>query len=465
MSVTRRQLLASLAAPLAQAAPARPNIVVISIDDLGYADVSPFGKGIGYTPNIERLAGEGMRLNCCYAQPVCTPSRAALLTGCYPRRVGLEKGSWHGVLFPGDRHGLNPSEITIARMLKRRGYATACIGKWHLGDQPEFLPTRHGFDSYFGIPYSNDMGRGVKNPQAENPCPPLPLVRNEKAIREVTDQDVLTPEYTAEAVEFIKQNRKRPFFLYLPHNRVHGPLFAAKERRGKSGKGLFHDSVADSDWSVGEVMRAIEQQGLAQNTFVIFTSDNGGTPRSDNKPFRGNKGSVFEGGLRTPTIAWWPGRIRAGAVTDELTSHIDFLATIAKVAGAEPPRDRKIDGHDLTPLLFGPPSAKTPWDAFYFYQQRGLRAVRSGQWKYHVSGELYDLDRDIGESSDVAAANPQVVRTMRGWIDRALADLGEGDTPGPGCRPVGKARGPLRFFLPHDPSTGLAPHAPVRDAG
>ncbi|MBM3737040.1 MAG: sulfatase [Acidobacteria bacterium] len=460
--LTRRQVFAAFAAPLS-AAGEKPNFVIISIDDLGYADVSPFGK-ISYTPNIERMAREGMRLECCYAQPVCTPSRAALMTGCYPRRVGLERGSWHGVLFPGDRHGLNPREITIARLLKKQGYATACIGKWHLGDQPEFLPTRHGFDSYLGIPYSNDMGRGVKNPQAQNPCPPLPLVRNDKVVREVTDQDVLTPEYTAEAVAFIRKNKGRPFFLYLPHNQVHGPLFAAKSMRGKR-ESLYQDAVADSDWSVGEVLRTLEQEGLGKKTLVIFTSDNGGTIRADNKPFRGNKGSVWEGGLRTPTIAWWPGRIPAGTVSRELTSHIDFLPTLAKLAGAAPPSGRKIDGHDLSPILFGGPGVKTPWEAFYFYQNRNLRAVRAGAWKYHVSGELYNLDSDIGESKDVAAANPDQVARMKSLIARALADLGEGDTPGPGCRPVGRAKGPLRFFLPHDPATGLAPHAPVKAVG
>jgi arylsulfatase A len=430
---------------------------------MGYADIEPYRKEVDYTPHLARMAREGMKFSSWYSAPVCSPSRSALMTGCYPKRVGLSFGSWHAVLMPGDWHGLNPKEITVARLLKSKGYATACIGKWHLGDQPEFLPTRHGFDSYFGLPYSNDMRPAPKpNPVQDAPHPPLPLLRNEKLVQEVTDQDFLTGAYTQEALEFIKQNREKPFFLYLPHSMVHAPLAAGKAWRGKTGKDLYADSVAEVDWSTGEILRTLKELKLESNTLVIFLSDNGGTPRAVNTPLRGNKGTTFEGGMRVPAIAWWPGHIPGNTSSDEITSNMDILPTFAALAGTKPPADRRIDGHDLSAVLSGRKGAKSGYEEFRYYHVNQLRAVREGPWKLHATGELYNLASDIGESDNVAAQNPQIVSKLNGRLDAARADLGDGSHEGANVRPCGKAKGPLRFWIPRPPSSGFGPHAPVK---
>ncbi len=458
--MTRRTLLAGAVARQRRA----PNFILITCDDLGYADIGPFNPGVRYTPALDRLAREGTRFTSFYATPVCTPSRAALMTGCYSKRVGLEKGSWHGVLMPGDWHGLNASEITVARVLKNKGYATGCIGKWHLGDQPEFLPTRHGFDSYFGLPYSNDMNPTNKGqaPLFEHPHPPLPLLRDDKVLKEIVDQSDLTKMYTAEAVRFINQNRGGPFFLYIPHSMVHGPLAASAAFRGKTGIDLYNDAVAETDWSVAQILSAVEKNGLARDTIIVFLSDNGGPPRTNNKPLRGNKGSVWEGGVRVPALFWGPGRVAAGHVTDEVAHNMDILPTFAALARTNPPRDRKIDGHDLTPLLTKAPGARSKHESLFHYQTDNLRAVRAGRWKLHANGELYDLDADIGEAANVAADHPEVVKRLQAKLDEARADLGDGAKyPGKGCRPVGKAKGPLRFWIPRHPETGHPPQAPV----
>ncbi len=464
--LTRRTLLSSfagaLAAPAQRSAP-RPNFIVINIDDMGYADIEPYRKEVNYTPNLARMAKEGLRFTSWYAAPVCSPSRSALMTGCYPKRVGLSFGSWHAVLMPGDWHGLNPAEVTVGRLLQAGGYATACIGKWHLGDQPEFLPNKHGFDYYYGIPYSNDMRPAPKaNGIQEYPHPPLPMLRNEKVVQEVTDQDFLTEAYTKEAVQFIEKNRNKPFFVYLPHSMVHGPLAAGKQWQGKTGLGLYADSVAEIDWSVGEILRTVERLKIAENTLVIFLSDNGGTPRAVNAPLRGNKGSTWEGGLRVPAIAWWPGKIGKGRVSDEIVSNMDVLPTLAKLAGLGLPPNRVIDGQDLTPMLRGEAGAKSAYNAFYYYHANQLRGVRQGDWKLHLSGELYNLRTDISESKDVAAANPQVVAKLKGLMEEARADLGDGSHEGPRVRPYGKAKGPLRFWIPRHPESGFPPQAPVK---
>lgn len=460
MVATRRQVFALLGAAAAPAAAALPNFILITCDDLGYADIEPYRAGVSYTPNLMRMAREGRRFTSFYATPVCTPSRAALMTGCYPKRVGLAKGSWHGVLMPGDWHGLHPEEITVAKLLQGRGYATKCIGKWHLGDQPEFLPTRHGFDSYLGLPYSNDMNPNQKlGPQFEHPHPPLPLLRDERVEREITDQSGLTRLYTEEAVAFITAQRSKPFFLYLPHSMVHAPLAAGASFAGKTGQGLYADAVAEIDWSVGEVLKAVEQHGLARNTVVVFLSDNGGTPRANNTPLRGNKASVWEGGVRVPALFWGPGRIAAGTVTDEVASNIDILPTFAALAGGQPPRGRKVDGQDLTPLLKG--KARSKHQALFHYLSNDLRAVRSGPWKLHSNGELYNLASDIGESRNVAAEHPAVVTRLQKHLAAARVDLGDGDQPGAGCRLVGKAKGPLLFWIPRHASSGHPPQAPV----
>ncbi|MBL8212887.1 MAG: sulfatase [Bryobacterales bacterium] len=461
MMLTRRQALATLAASLpSTAAPAQPNFIVITIDDLGYADVQPFGD-VPYTPHLKRMAEEGLTFTSWYAAPVCSPSRSALLTGCYPRRVGLSFGSWHPVLMPGDWHGLNPSEMTVAEVLKARGYRTGCIGKWHLGDQPEFLPTRQGFDSYFGIPYSNDM-RPTPKPLgiAQRPHPPLPMVRNETLVHEIKDQDFLTAAYTAEAVSFLKENRRRPFFLYLPHSMVHAPLAAGQTWRGKTGKELYHDSVAEIDWSVGTILQTLRDLNLDKNTLVFFMSDNGGTPRADNKPLRGNKASTWEGGIRVPALAWWPGTVPAGKRSQAITSNMDILPTLAALAGAPLPKVR-IDGHNLSGMLRRP-TDRHPYDAFFYWSANKLEAVREGDWKLR-QGELYNLADDIGETRNVAAQHPDIVKRLTARLEAHRADLGDGDQPGPGVRACGKAKGPLRFWIGRHPESGFPPQAPVKD--
>lgn len=453
--LTRRLFLSSAAAA-AQSRSRVPNFVLITCDDMGYADIEPYRAEVNYTPNLARMAREGLKFTSWYSAPVCSPSRAALMTGCYPKRVGLSFGSWHAVLMPGDWHGLNPSEITVADLLKQRGYVTACIGKWHLGDQPEFLPTKQGFHSYYGLPYSNDMRPAQKpGPAQEYPHPPLPLLRNDKLVREVTDQDFLTADYTREAVEFIKKNATRPFFLYLPHSMVHGPLAAGAAWRGKTGKDLYHDSVAEIDWSVGEILKVVPP-----NTLVVFLSDNGGTVRAVNTPLRGNKGSTWEGGLRVPALAWWPGKIKPGRVNHDIVSNMDILPTFAALAGGDVPRDRKIDGRDLSSVLDGP--GKSGHDTFYYYHANKLLAVRHDKWKLHTNGELYDLEADIGESRNLASAKPHVVNQLRAKLEEARADMGDGSHAGPNVRMHGKAKGPLRFWIPRHTESGFPPQAPVK---
>ncbi len=376
--------------------PARPNFILINIDDLGYADIGPFGSKINRTPNLDTMAKEGRKLTSYYAAPVCSPSRAALMTGCYPKRVLPIQG----VLFPANDVGLSPKEVTVAEVLKGVGYATAIVGKWHLGDQPEFLPNKQGFDLHFGLPYSNDMGPaedGVKSdlgkplPKTKGPGqPPLPLLRNGTVVKRVLpdDQQSLVELYTNESVEFIAANKGKPFFLYLAHNAVHFPIYPGKKWAGKSPHGIFSDWVEEVDWSVGQVLAAVRKHGLADRTLVIFTSDNGGTPRSVNAPLRGHKGSTYEGGMREPTIAWWPGQIPAGTETDAIVGMFDILPTFAALAGGKVPTDRKIDGADIWPQLAGIKDAKPAHETFYYYRGLRLEAVRHGDWKLQIAARL-----------------------------------------------------------------------------
>ncbi len=439
---------------------AQPNFIVINIDDLGYGDIGPFGNKVNRTLNLDRMAKEGRKLASHYAAPVCSPSRASLMTGCYPKRAL----SIPHVLFPGNDVGLHPDEITVAELLKKQGYATGIVGKWHLGDQPDFLPTRQGFDSYYGLPYSNDMGPaadGVKSnlgaPLPKNRKgkgqPPLPLMRNETVLQRVLpkDQQAIVGRYTQEAIAFIRDHQEEPFFLYLPHSAVHFPLYPSEGFRGKSAHGLFGDWVEEVDWSVGQVLDAVRDMELAENTLVIFTSDNGGQPRHGaiNTPLRGGKGSTWEGGIRVPTIAWWPGKIPADTETFAITSMMDILPTFTKLAGGEVPTDRKIDGHDIRPILFGQEDAETPYDHFYYYRGLNMQAVRSGPWKLILkSGELYHLEKDISESNNVAKANPEVVERLRKIAADTKDDLGMEGT-GPGCRPLGRVKN-ARPLIDHD---------------
>ena len=464
-------LCSSAFAKIAQAAPPTPNLVIILMDDMGYGDIRPFNPACrNRTPNLDRMAREGMKLTSFYAAPLCTPSRAQLLTGCYAKRVSLPQ-----VIFPAAKIGLSADEYTIAGLLKQQGYATMAIGKWHVGDQPEFLPTHRGFDHYLGLPYSNDMGGewdGEPNPTVKNPKPPLPLVRDERVIETVrgAQQDVLTERYTDEAVKFIRAHQAGPFFLYLPHTAVHIPLHPGKDFRGKSANGTYGDWVEEADASTGRVLDVIRELKLENNTLVLFSSDNGpwlmqGKDAGNAGPLRGGKGGTYEGGIREPTIAWWPGHVVPGAACDAVAGNIDLLPTFVKLAGGIVPTDRKIDGADISPLILGE-SKESPREAHYYFQDNRLEAVRSGQWKLAIAPQkeqtgkkpptvtgkgpfvpkLYDLQADIGETTDVAAGHPDVVKRLQEFVAKMDADLGAKGL-GPGVRPPGRVENPRPLLL------------------
>lgn len=454
------------------AASAKPNVVLIFIDDMGYGDIGPFGSTKNRTPNLDRMASEGMKLTSFYAAPVCSVSRAQVITGCYGQRVSLP-----GVLFPGAPIGLSSKEHTVAKLMKAQGYATMCIGKWHLGDQPVFLPTRHGFDHYFGIPYSNDMLKARKVDGVRV----VPLVRDEK-VQELLledDQDGITARYTDEAVKFITENKARPFFLYLPHNAVHTPIHPGARFRGKSANGRFGDWVEEVDWSVGRVLDTLRELKLAENTLVMFSSDNGpwlvkGTDGGTAGPLRGGKGSTWEGGVREPALAWWPGKIAPGSVCDAIAGNIDFLPTFVKLAGGTVPADNKIDGKDISPLLLGQ-TKESPHEARYYYAGYKLQAVRSGPWKLAIAPQndgmgktgapipasldqprLYNLDQDIGERTDVATKHPEVVARLKSLALKMVGELGDGK-PGPEVREPGRVENPVTLYPVTDDGKRAAP--------
>ena len=430
----------------AQSSTPPPNIILIYLDDMGYGDIGCFGSKKNRTPNLDRMAAEGTKFTDFYVTSgVCTPSRASLLTACYPRRLNLQvdqNQKW--VLFPAARKGLNPKETTIAEILKTRGYATTCIGKWHLGDHPNFLPTRHGFDSYFGIPYSNDMGRKKI---------PLPLLRNDTVIEAPVNQSTLTQRYTEEALSFIKTNQNKPFFLYLPHTCVHLPLFPGKEFKGQSANGKYGDWIEEVDASTGEILASLKELGLDDNTLVIFTSDNGSNGRNggSNAPFKGNKGTTHEGGMRVPCVMRWPDHVPAGRTCRQLASTLDLMPSLVSLAGGSPPDDVPIDGLDLSQLILGKTGQARPH--LFYYHTTQLQAVRSGKWKlvlpqkikFHGwSGkvensplELFDLSKDPGESDNLADQHPEIVEKLRQLAEEARADLGDGELAGSGQRPAG----------------------------
>lgn len=442
----------------------QPNIILINCDDLGYGDLSCYGSTVHDTPNLDKMAEEGIRFTDFYmASSVCTPSRGAMLTGCYPKRIGFgsfEDGHW--VLFPGYRNGLNPNEWTIAKMLKDVGYNTKMVGKWHCGDQPEFLPTRHGFDEYYGLPYSNDMGRQAGAPRS---LPPLPLLHNEEVLQEQPDQTGLTERYAEQSVRFIRENAKenKPFFLYLAHMHVHLPLYVAERFRKESRNGDYGAAVACIDWVTGVLMDELKRQGIDENTLMIFTSDNGS--RNDfgdsNGPLRGKKTTSWDGGFRVPCIMRWPGMIEGGIVSDEIVTSMDFLPTLAKFAGGSIPTDRMIDGLDLSHFILNPKEEASPRDTFFYFVAENLTAVRSGKWKLHVwrhknaVWELYDLEKDVSETTNVIEEYPEVAERLNQLIEECRVDLGDGatDTIGKNCRPVGEVDNPdtLTHFDPDHP--------------
>ncbi len=453
-----------------------PNIVVMFIDDMGYADIGPFGASAYATPHLDQMAKEGMRFtDFQVSSAVCSAPRAALMTGCYHPRVGIS-----GALGPSAKHGINANEMTLAEVCKQKGYATACYGKWHLGHHPKFLPTNHGFDEYFGLPYSNDMWPyhpGVRHLPMEERLkrwPHLPLIEGTNVINpEVTgaDQEPLTKQYTEHAVDFINHNKEKPFLVYIPHSMVHVPLYVSEQFKGKSGAGLFGDVVMEVDWSMGQILAAIKKNGLDEKTLVIFTTDNGpwlsyGDHAGSAKPLREGKGTMFEGGCRVPTVMRWPGKIPAGSACDELAATIDILPTVAKLIGANLP-EHKIDGQDIRPLMFGAQDAKSPHEYFYHYYAGGqLQAIRDRRWKLHfphtyrtLSGrqggtggipvkydqsktelELYDLKSDVSEQRNVLEEHPDIVERLQAAAEVARADLGDRLTKrsGNGIRPAGQ---------------------------
>ena len=483
LSTNVRRLIVSLAGMLmavatsvsAASATRPPNVIVIFCDDLGYGDVGVFGAKGFTTPNLDGMARAGVKFtNFHVAQAVCSASRTALLTGCYPNRVGI-----HGALGPQSTHGIHTDETTLAEVFKSRGYATGMAGKWHLGHLAPFLPNRHGFDESFGIPYSNDMW--PHHPEAKpGSYPKLPLLEDGRVIdEEVTpeDQKELTTRLTERAVRFIERHKDRPFFFYLAHPQPHVPLFVSDKFKGKSERGLYGDVIMEIDWSVGEVLRALEKNGLTRDTLVIFTSDNGpwlsyGDHAGSSGPHREGKGTAWEGGTRVPCIMRWPGQLPAGAVSDQYVMTIDLLPTLARRIGAELPK-RKIDGLDVWPILSRQSGATNPHEGYgNWYAQNELQAVVSGdgEWKlvlphrYRTLGgrpggregipakyenvnlerpQLYNLRTDRAETKDVAAAHPEVVARLQAFAEKCRAELGDTLTQrkGDGTREPGRVEG------------------------
>jgi arylsulfatase A len=465
--------LISMIGATAFAADRLPNFVIIYIDDMGYGDIGPFGAQGYNTPNLDCMAQQGRLFTNFYVtQAVCSASRAGLMTGCYNVRVGIL-----GALNHRAEYGISPQEMTIADVVKQKGYATACFGKWHLGHHPKFLPTNHGFDEYLGLPYSNDMWPGY--PTAGKNFPDLPMLEGTKVIdANVTaeDQAQLTTKYTDRAVDFISCNKDKPFFLYVPHSMVHVPLYVSDKFRGKSERGLFGDVVMELDWSVGRILDTLRKYKLERDTMVVFTSDNGpwlsyGDHAGSAGPLREGKGTMFDGGCREPTLMWWPGTIPAGSVCKTPAMTIDLLPTIAQLSGAPLPK-KQIDGKNIWPLIVGEKGARSPHEAYYFYWGNDLQAVRMGRWKLHfphgyrtLSGRrggtgglpvpydtatiglsLFDLESDIGETRDVKEQHPEVLARMQQLAEAMRKDLGDGKKAAPGRREPGRlAAGDLRF--------------------
>ncbi len=444
-----------------------PNVIIIFADDLGYGDLGAFGNPSIYTPHLDQMALEGQKWTNFYvAAPVCTPSRAGLLTGRLPIRSGMTSDK-RGVLFPDSKGGLPQTELTIAKALKSKGYQTAAVGKWHLGHLEPYLPTKHGFDSYFGIPYSNDMNRtesieglsGIDSQiqlaeqerfQAYN----VPLMRNEQVIEQPTDQRTITKRYTEEVISQIRRMKNGPFFIYLAHNLPHIPLFRSEEFSGKSKAGMYGDVVEEIDWSVGEILKTLKVEGLDKNTLVLFTSDNGPwhtfkTHGGSAGMLRGAKGGTFEGGMRVPAIFWWPGKLKQGIVM-EMGTTLDMLPTISSLTGIELPKDREYDGSDLSPVLFG--SGKSSRNTIFYYHGTKVRALRVGDFKAHfmiqneygsqtahpitsppteIPGQLTQLETpflfnvaiDPGERHNVADKHPEILAEIRKVLEAHLATL------------------------------------------
>ena len=457
------------------AAPSRPpNFIVVYCDNLGYGDIEPFGSTVHRTPHLTQMAKEGRKFtHFCVTAGVCTPSRASIMTGCYSQRVGMHNNPRDGwVLRPVSAYGLAPTEMTIAEVLKQRGYATAIVGKWHLGDQPQFLPTRQGFDWFFGVPYSDDMTarRWEKDGSV---WPPLPLMENETVIEAPCDRDGLTKRYTEQAMEWIAEHKDEPFFLYFPQampGSTRTP-FSSAAFKGKSRNGPWGDAIEELDWSMGVMLTQLKELDIAQHTLVIWTSDNGApinrdpgdVSRGSNQPLHGRGYTTSEGAFRVPTIVWQPGKVPAGTTCEELATTMDLLPTFAKLAGGQAPTDRKIDGQDIRSLLYET-DAKSPYEAFFYYHQDQLHAVRRGPWKLFLPVKpvgahphfnrntppqplLFHLYADVACETNVAKHHPDVVAQLMRDAQAARQDLGDIGQRGQGQRPRGKVERPTPRLL------------------
>ncbi len=448
-----------------------PNFIVIFCDNLGYGDIEPFGSTLHRTPRLNRMAEEGRKFtHFCVTAGVCTPSRSSIMTGCYSQRVQMNRNPRDNhVLRPISPYGLHPDEETIAETLKEAGYATACVGKWHLGDQDGFLPTDQGFDWYFGIPYSDDMTERVWESDGSK-WPPLPLLENKTVIEAPVDRDYLTKRTTERALEWIEEKKDEPFFLYFPQTMPGSTSapFSSPDFKGKSNNGPWGDSIEEIDWSTGEILDKLEELGIAENTLVIWTSDNGAPinrdlndlSRGSNRPLHGRGYTTAEGAFRVPTIMWWPDTVPAGTECAELSTTMDLLPTFVKMAGGTL-SDRVRDGHDINDLIMGQSGAKSPYDAFFYYYLDQLQAVRSGPWKLFLplkdfmrhphfgngtkdnEALLFNVVEDISSTTNVAADYPDIVKALTAHADRMRKDIGDRGAPGPGVRAIGQIEDPV----------------------
>ena len=461
----------------------KPNIILMNCDDLGYGDIACYGSKLASTPTIDKMASEGIKFTDFYmAASVCSPSRAAMLTGSYPLRIGFDR-----VMRPGDKNGLNPNEITIAKLLQDVGYSTSLIGKWHLGDQSEFLPLKFGFDSYYGLPYSNDMGRNnieTKKSNLEYPDlpnqPPLPLMVGNEILQQQPDQRALTERYVDESLRFIRDNQNNPFFLYFAHMYTHRPQYVPKHALQKTTHGAYVAAVEQIDWSLNMILSELKALSIEEDTLVIFTSDNGASPLNmvhgaSNEPLRGGKGTTWEGGHRLPCIMKWKGHMDEGKVCSELVTAMDYLPTIAKLSGAKIPTDRTIDGKDISHSFQNTENFRSPHEAFYYYRGGDLEAVRQGKWKLRISSnnlnnqtfhqrafadstdglELFDLETDISESENLAKQNTNIVKRLELLMEHCRIDIGDQSrmVKGNDCRPIGQVNEarPLTEYDPDHP--------------
>jgi arylsulfatase A-like enzyme len=424
----------------------KPNIILVLCDDLGYGDIGCYGSSRSKTPILDQMAMNGIRMTDFHVvSPVCSPSRAGIMTGCYPQRVGLGRGEHFCVLLPGDPIGISKDETIIPEVLKKAGYATQMIGKWHLGDQPEFFPTNHGFDHFFGLPYSNDMCH--YHPALNVKFPPLPLMEDEAVVDKDPSQGSLNEKYIHEAVNFIQNHSHQPFFLYLAHMYVHWPFYPPKAFLQNADGDRYKAEVEFIDWGMGQIQDTLRSNGLLENTLIVFMSDNGGVLQfGSNGHLRGQKGGIYEGGMRVPCIVSWPSVIQAGHTIDALTTAMDLLPTFAKFAGVELHLEKKIDGEDISKLWLEGTKSASERTLGYYHENR-LLAIRKGDWKFVIpSNELFNLKTDESERINLVAQHPEIVLELSRLAEQFRSELGDGDRIGYGVRTPGRVESPTLLF-------------------